>query len=414
MTRGERLVETRRRGPAAWARRCLLAGLAVIAGGVSVAQTVAFATVRNDPQRAHALTPGDGRITAALADRRLTDNQGGTPETVSLAKQALRQDATAVSAVVVLGLNAQVRGDGARARRLFDYAQTLSRRNVKAHLWAIENAVERGDVRGAMRHYDVALRVSRPMTDLLFPVLAAAITNPDVLREVNRTLAGRPSWGPLFIEYTASNGPDPRAAAQVLRAASRQGMPVSGIARALMTEKLVSQGMAREAWQFYTSFRGGARNDTARDPDFSANLDAPTVFDWQSVAANGLVASVEPGSITFSAPTAASGALVQQVQMLPAGTYRLHGQSSGIEQTAEALPYWQLICRDGGREFGRVDMPASNNAQGRFGGSVVVPPDCPVQILRLAARPSSAIGGVSGEIRSVHVEPVQSSKGGRR
>lgn len=411
---GERPLKKRQRRPAAWARHGLLAGLAAIVGGFSVAQTLAFVTVRNNPQRAYALAPWDGRITAALADRRLTDDQGGNPETVSLAQQALRQDATAVSAVAVLGLDAQVRGDGAQARRLFAYAQTLSRRNVKSHLWAIEDAVERGDVRGAMRHYDIALRVSRPMTDLLFPVLAAAISNPDVLREVERTLAGRPSWGPLFIEYTASNGPDPRAAAQVLRAASRQGQPVSGIARALMTEKLVSQGMPRDAWQFYTSFRSGAREDIARDPDFSANLDAPTVFDWQSVATNGLVASVEPGSITFSAPTAASGALVQQVQMLPAGTYRLHGQSSGIEQAAEALPYWQVTCRDGGRELGRVDMPASTNARGRFGGSVVVPPDCPVQILRLAARPSGAIGGISGEIRSLHVEPVTPSEGDRR
>lgn len=411
---GERPVQKRQRSPAAWACRGLLAGLAAVVGSLSVAHTLAFVTVRDDPQRAYALTPGDGRITAALADRELTDNQGKNPAMVSLARKALRQDATAVSAVVVLGLDAQARGDGKQARRLFDYAQTLSRRNVKAQLWAIEYAVERGDVRGAMRHYDIALRVSRPMTDLLFPILAAAIADPNVLREVERTLAGRPSWGAPFIEYVASNGPDPRAAAQVLRAASRQGQPVSSIARALMTEKLVSQGMPRDAWQFYTSFRAGARNDTARDPDFSADLDTPTVFDWQSVAANGLVASVEPGSLVFSAPVAASGALVQQVQMLTAGTYRLHGQSSGIEQSAETLPYWQMSCRDGDRELGRVDVPTSSKSGGRFSGWIVVPRDCPVQILRLAVRPSNAIGGASGEIRRLRVEPVASSEGGRQ
>lgn len=410
----ERQTARHQRTPGEWVRRGLLAAVAMAVGGVSIAHTLALVTVRRNPQLAYALAPNDGRITAALADRRLTDSEARDPEAVALARKALRQDATAVPAVVVLGLNAQIRSDGEQAHRLLTYAQTLSRRNVKSLLWAIEDAAARGDTRGAMRSYDIALRVSRPMVDVLFPILATAISDAEVLREFNRVLVGRPAWAPLFIEYIASNGPDPRAGAQVLRTASQQGQPVSGLARALMTERLVSQGMPEEAWRFYASFRTNARSDTVRDPEFSANLNTPTVFDWQSVATNGLVATIEPGFISFSAPSSASGALVQQLQMLPVGTYRLYGQSSGIEQTGDGLAYWQMVCRDGERELGRINVPASDQASGRFSGTITVPSNCPVQILRLATSPSNAVSGVSGEIQRLRVEAVAASRGAGR
>ena len=409
----ERRAVKHRRTPAAWVRRGLLAAVAVTVGTICVAQATALVTVRRNPQSAYALSLGDGRITAALADRRMTDSQGKDREAVALARKALRQDATAVSAVVVLGLNAQLRGDGDRAHRLLTYAQTLSRRNVKSLLWAIEDAAARGDTRGAMQSYDIALRVSRPMVDVLFPILASALSDEEVLREFNRVLIGRPSWAPLFIEYIASNGPDPRAGAQVLRSASQRGQPVSGLARALMTEKLVSRAMSKDGWEFYTSFRTNARSDTVRDPEFTADLNAPTVFDWQSVAANGLVATIEPGLVAFAAPAATSGALVQQLQMLPAGSYRLYGQTSGIERASENQAYWQLLCREGERELGRINVPASSHASGRFAGMITVPENCPIQILRLAVSPSNAIGGINGEIRNINIEAVTAFKGNR-
>ena len=152
---------SRRRPRSEWAIRGALALLVTLIGYCAVTFSFAQVVVKADPMRAHHLAPYDGRITAraaaalagptaTLAERRRAD---------ALAVEAIRQDPTAIDAVTTLGVNAQVRGDTAKARRTFAFAERLSRRNLIVQLWAIEDSVQRGDVGGALRHYDTALRV---------------------------------------------------------------------------------------------------------------------------------------------------------------------------------------------------------------------------------------------------------------
>ena len=393
-----------RRSAGEWGLRSVLALLVLVCAYVGVTRSLAAVVMTTDPASAHRLAAGDGRITAALAAQRLIDDQsaGSRPETIRLAKLALRQDATAIRALVALGLAAQLRDEATQARDLFAYAEQLSRRDLQVQLWAIEDAVARDDVADALRHYDIALRAAKGAPDLLFPVLATAIADPRVRPQVVRTLAARPLWAASFIEYVAANAPEPTAAAQLLAAIGADGQPISGIAQSLLVERLVSRGMLTEAWRYYASFRVGVARDQGRDADFSADLDHPTMFDWQSVAANGLVASIQRGFVDFAAPAATSGPLIQQIEMLPPGIYRVDGRTSEIAQSPDALPYWQLLCR-AGRELGRVTIPSSIEADGRFTGQFVVPADCPVQTLTLMASASGAIGGLSGQIQTIRV-----------
>jgi hypothetical protein len=92
--------------------------------------------------------------------------------------------------------------------------------------------------------------------------------------------------------------------------------------------------------------------------------------------------------------------------LLPPGDYQLMGHSLGIDQPAAALPYWVLNCV-GGPELGRVIVPNSAEAEGRFSGTFKISENCPVQYLTLVARPSSAFSGVSGQIDQVLLRPVR-------
>lgn len=401
-------VLTMRRTPGEWGIRSVLALLASVLGYISVSHTLAMVELRGDPARAHRLAPSDGRITSAFAEQRLRDDQSARaqPSIAELARQALRQDPAAVRAVGTLGLQAQQRGQVAQARRLFAYAERLSRRDLKSQLWLIEDAVSRGDIFDALRHYDIALRTSKNAPDLLFPVLANAIADPMVRANLVTTLARRPIWGPAFIGVVAASGNDPRAAADLLMRIARARVPVSDEATMVVINRLIGNDATADAWRYYAAMRPGMRRDVARDTRFTANLDSPSAFDWTAVNGNNVATSIQSGSeggvFDFSVSPGVGGVVLQQTQLLPAGIYRIEGHSEGIEQPDRSLPYWVLSCRNG-RELGRVVVPASAKTRGTYAGQFVVPRSCPVQTLALIARPSDAISGVTGQLDLVRL-----------
>jgi hypothetical protein len=392
--------------------RAALALLAVIAGYISVTHALAQATGRQNSDLAVRLAPSDGGVLARralslsasnlkTADRRRAD---------MLARKALLRDPTAVPALVALGLNAEVRGDHRTATRLFAYSQALSRRSFETQLWAIEDAVQRNDVRGALRHYDAALRTSGRGANLLFPVLASAASDAAIRGELARTLATKPNWGGQFVEYLAANNPDPMATADLFVRLRAAKVELPQLARSQTVNALVENGIVSEAWRFYRLTHAGADRRMSRDPRFLAGEDAPSVFDWQPINDASVSTSIQRGErgglFDFAAPASMGGPLLQQMQILPPGVYRLTGHSIGLEQEPRSLPYWTLSCRRGGRELGRVDVPNSSRNQGRFAGLIVVPADCPVQVLTLFSRASDAVSGVSGQIDYVQLAPA--------
>lgn len=387
-------------------------GLAVIAaliGWNAVTQSLALALRSRSPERAHALAPGNAQIAATLSAKWVLD-PAQQAESVRLAHQALRRDATAVQAVVALGLEADQRGDKAASRRLFAYSQKLSRRNLIAQIWAIEDAVTREDIAGALRHYDIALRTTNEAPDILYPVLAAAIADPVIRAELTRTLAAKPAWGPFFIDYVARQGPDPRATAGLFQGLQRARIPVSESSRTALIGALAEKGDYESAWAYFASTRTGMDRRRSRDPRFVMTGDTPSQFDWQVGNGGGISVSIQPGGssnggiVDFVVPASIGGLLLRQLQLLPPGHYILTGRSAGVNQPDGARPYWTLVCLDG-RELGRVVLPNSAQNRGRFGGSFTVLAGCPVQYLSLIARPSDALGGLSGQIEEAALRP---------
>lgn len=400
------------RFPSEWGVRIGLAGACALLGYCSLSHALALWLVRSDPERAYALAPFDGRIAARLSEQisGVDATAGDKARADSLASQALRSDPMAVEAVATLGTLSLMRNDAYRANRLFGYSQRLSRREVRTQFWAIENAVAKGDVTGALRYYDIAISTKFETAELLFSVLVSAINDADIRAELVRTLARKPLWGQNFLDYAAVNGASPSLSATLLVEALRARIPVSPKASAGVLERLIESGDGQSAWSYYTVVRKGADRRKSRDPNFVTDLEVPTAFDWVPVDAPGISAAIQRteqhGLFDFMVAPSIAGPVLRQFQLLPAGSYVLEGHSVGIEQPRGARPYWTLLC-SGGRELGRSEIPNSSEADGNFIARFVVPANCPVQVLSLAVSSSNAISGNSGQIDRALLHPVR-------
>lgn len=400
------------RSPREWAVRFALTMTIAAVTCLSLAQTLAQVVVRSDPALAYRLAPWDGRMTAAFAASLSGPNATAADRAHAdaLAREALRHDPTAVAAISTLGLNAQIRGDKVSARRFFTYSERLSRRDLQTQLWMIEDSVGRGDIHGALHHYDVALRTKLESRDLLFPVLASASSDPRIREELLKTLSNRPLWASEFIGFVAANGPDPRSTAQLVLAARKAGVAIPDGVDAAVINGLLARELVEDAWSYYKATHPGADRRRSRDPNFATTAEQITAFDWEALNEAGMSTSVQRagqnGVFDFSAPASVGGALLQQKQILPPGTYRLKGRSDGIEQVASSQPYWALLCYKDRRELGRVALPNSIHNGGVFEGRLMVPPGCPMQLLVLFARATDAVAGLSGQIVNVQLVPA--------
>lgn len=402
----------KRRTRREWVGRITLASGAAVLAIQTVTFSIAQVAAKTNPSFADAIVSYDGRLTAEHAGALVTPKAttGDRAEATRLSRAALRRDPTVVLAAATLGLGIVTEGNVTRARHLLTYAQMLSRRNVQTQLWSIEDAVARNDISDALRWYDIALRTKPRMSDLLFPVLTQASSDPLIRTALVRTLAGKPLWADNYIGYVAAQKNNPSGTAILFSELRAHGVSVPESARAAVVKALLDGGKAAEAWNYYATLRPGADRRRTRDPRFAALLQTPSLFDWTPVNDSSISTSIQRtrdgGSFEFSAPASIGGAVLQQVQLLPPGRYQLEGHSTGIEQEARALPYWSLTCRGEGREFGRVTIPNSTQANGAFLGMITVPPGCPVQELTLFAQPSDTISGISGQIDRIALVPT--------
>ena len=390
-----------------WTIRISLVFLAMGIGFVSVTYSLAEVVKLDNPSYAHEIAPGNARISALLAQKLFAASPEADPQSspAGLARLAISQDPTAVQAVATLGLQAQLAGNAPIARRFFDYAQLLSRRDIYTQLWAIEDAVRRGDVPGALRHYDIALRTEPQMADVLFPILAVSSVQPVIQVALVDTLVRNSPWAADFVNYLASQNPHPRENAVLLLKLRRAGLAVPESARSGAIYALILKDHADEAWSYYSATQPGVDRRRSRDPRFRLAT-PPTPLDWVAINEGGISSSLQAPGVDFAASTSAGGPLLRQYELLPPGEYRLTGRTAALDAEEGAHPYWILMCQSG-RELGRVELNNSTQDASTFVGTFSVPADCPIQMLMLIARPSNRISGLSGRIDYVQLNSIR-------
>lgn len=312
---------------------------------------------------------------------------------------------------MVLGLQAQLRNERARAQAIFDYALALTRRELQARLWAIEDGALRGDLDNVLLNYDIALRTSLQAQEILFPILTSALDNSLVRQRLVPRLKSAEEWKDPFLHFAARTRSNPQDVALLVAELERARIPVALVDRLALVDALFETGSFEAAWSLYRTIDPAAKRDRSRGTEFTKGGEPHSVLDWTLGEGAFFQQGGSGALVGFSLAPATSGTLLRQAQLLPPGDYQLTGVSASVDQPAQTRPYWLITCADG-RELGRVELQNSPSGEASFAGSFSVPANCPTQTVSLIARASDEIGGVTGQIIRAAVTPALEGAGG--
>jgi len=381
-------------------KRLLAAVLFAMAGCWLVITVGAAAILRSgQPDLALRFAPWDARALGRAAERELAS---GTPDRAAfaraavLARRALRWDPTIVPAWRMLGLNEAAKGRGTLATRLFAVSEKLSRRDLPTQLWLIEEAVGRGDVAGALHHYDVALRTNPKAHDRLMPILVTAAGDPNTAPALGRLLATRPFWSGNFYYRLATapaeTAPDPANVARVIALARRGGPPTNPEMLGQLIGTMIDRGAYRPALSLHAALSGRKPVSIKAlfNGDFEA-LNAHPPMDWAVAGDVGLGAEVRSdvggrgNSLVAYASGDQNGVAARQITVLPPGNYALQYVAGRTERSAPSRLQWQLVCAVTTASGALLLDQPIDLAPGKrpYSAAFRVPSECPAQWLSL-------------------------------
>jgi hypothetical protein len=392
----------------------LVAWSGLLAGTASLVVVTGLANgLRNArPDAALALTPDDARALARRADTTLLAGSL-SPANVGRARAdaraALTRDATLPAAWRVLGLTEK---DGSPASvRLLQTAQTLSRRDVPTQLALLELQVRKGDIVGALKHYDIILRISTAYDPMLFPVLAGAMVEPQILVPLSRRLAAAPMWRRRFLSYVVNAGTSFEGQSQLFTALSRTGAPVE---RDIVAASATNSALANQfavAWQLYRLVAAAEAGQRLRNGGFE-KTGGIAPFDWQ-LETGGPLNVVIAGSegqhrLEMGSVRGDGGRAARQLLTLSPGRYRVRARFGTLDSQGAGLPNINVICADAP---GSIAVAQATTGRDLIEVKGTVPTNCQYQWLELGLQLDRQGAETAVWIDGVVVDPVSEKAG---
>lgn len=392
-------------------RRVLAAaGFGIAAAGLALALTASTLIRRGNADMATRLMPIDGLALAYRAELMLgQDPLHPKPEIARLARAALRRQAVNPTALRVLGIVAITRGDERKGRALILQAERQSRRDGPTQFWLIEDAVQRGDVRAALTHYDIVLRNKPSSHALLFPILLEALNDPAIRGVLGRYFATDQIWAPQFASYALANSKNLDPLVALTMESGGLGNPRLAHDQAVgLIARLVAENRFAAARRLYLTMPGASPARLVDPALDAADLDARFgAMGWQTRAeadASSSLAKDEAGkpSLLLAANALTTASVATKLLYLRPGKYRVH------------IAFSRLEGGDGAGVEARVRCPAqtgdrpiwSQRANARtIKGDVVLPLGCDVQYLDIVVSGGSSGSMLDATIHSVAIRP---------
>jgi hypothetical protein len=287
-------------------------------------------------------------------------------------------------------------------------ADQLSRRDLMSRVWLIQTAVNKGSVADALTNFDIALRTSEQAPQLLFPILASALTDDSLARPIGALLKRRPPWAERFIYDTVSAGGDLRNLGRVVGTLDPKPMLGAEDLRALAVAKLLEQGdLTTARIVALPSLPVRQRAKLVVDPGFTES-EGYTPFNWAfssepDRSANRALAEEGGPGLLIDATKGPGGIVASQLLALPPGAYRIASIRDGATMTDRTVPFWTLACGDASSRLLATHSLTQPRGPDR---TFVVPPDCGAQWLRLNLPASDEPAERKMLIRSIDIIAV--------
>lgn len=223
-----------------------VAGAILLLGLLWLSVTTSLAAVnrKHRPEIALRFRPDDSFAKAQIASReQLSAAAESDPDRLrALAISALEHDPTHAQAARVLGFIRANAGDVPGAFRLMSYANRLSRRDLATQLWLIEYNVQRNDVPEVLRHFDAASSTSQQATTILFPILANAIEDPELVAPIADMLKRKPWWAPSLLQLMVTQSKASGSLVALFDALADAGQAVRGDIVEALAARLAREG----------------------------------------------------------------------------------------------------------------------------------------------------------------------------
>ena len=395
--------------------RLLVVGLgSVILAAATTAVSVASVAREGNPALALTATPWDAASSEGMADALLAQSTAGSAEQSraaidQLAKQALARSPLSPGAMRVLALLAAGSGDKALARRRFQFAGQLSRRDLATRLWLIQDAVDRDDALGALDQFDMAMRTSMAARPILYPILAGALSDPEYVAPVATVLARQPNWGTEFVISAIQSG---KATANIALLLGQYRGPSAAVERQLaeiLTGQLVSEkrfDMLARYLDSANAARVGVCPAACRLASAGFDSGGLAPFAWNIASEQNVRGDVRDGLLDIHAGADGQGTAASRLLLLTSGRYMLAaaGTLRAVEQV-QAGARWTMSCVESGTVL--ATLPLGQPASVAF---AVPATGCRAQILRLDvkvdARDALSEAAVEGSARSPTVRRI--------
>ncbi len=319
---------------------------------LSIAVTLAMVAATSSPTAVLSLWPSAAMAKSMAAWTLISDapTQQERNAAFAMTGAALSREPVLADAASTLGAIFDLRGQGARADVAFGIAERLSRRELRAQLWFIERTVQRGDVNGALRHYDIALRTKASSGNLLLPVLVGASNDPAIRRALMAKLRENPAWRLSYLRAMLTAPPSPVAVADQI---AHTGLdPAIDADRRILSDGLDHLVRTRNYRLAAAALpRAPASSSMIRNAGFEA---APALlpFDWWLNTDTDLSAYREPGQLGDGryvlrvSSDNRSGQFARQLVALVPGRYTLDGIAGTSGEASGAMPMITVACAD--------------------------------------------------------------------
>lgn len=382
-----------------------LAALAIIvgAGGAYVMDLNAGAVPR---QLLKPPLPGPVRPYIAEASQLMAgEPRTESPEKlVALAQDILRRAPLSAAPFILASDARAAEGDPDEARDLALVALQRDPRNARLQVQLANDAALRGNLAEALNHLSVLMRIDVRNGGAYLGSMAriAGASNGPGL--IERELADTPRWGARLVNLLTPHHPDLAFLSRLVRIFPEE--------RDGYVSRLVRERGARAAHAEWAGMLAASDQSTAADtpfnPTFDPELAASPPFNWRVSKASaelnkneGLYASYEGrGKVV----------LVEQLMILPAGTYRLSVEASVSSRPRGGSLAWTLRCSAGPSDLIHLTLNDTSYGLTNFQAAFEVPlAGCDNQYLRLVGEPAEFTTGATAEIGKILVTPTQSA-----
>lgn len=383
--------------------RWLLGGILAVAGVFGAYRAfddARFAYLRTaSPEAAQTLRPTDAAALGRYLDQKTMrdPNARVSPAEAARIRTGLSYAPLTRRALRALAVEAAGRNDTQGAERAMSLSDAVSRRDAPTQLWLIERAVGREDVPGALVHYHRVMAVHPEMEQVLLPILANAISAPEVRNALAPYVARQTPWAIDMLETAAAKGASKDAALLLLPISSSIRSPSfqNALSRILIT--LAQEGELPLASKLIGGIWPDLRKPASSFPVTTESADPRLGLLGWSLSSNGPIVAIpnSAGGFEITMQSLASGLVASRV--VP-----VEGRSSLIfEHRAKALDgktlgelKWQILCLPAPKSL-VAEKALSPAAVDSFKMQIDVPAECKALSFELSARGSDEGGSAS-------------------